>query len=323
MDSPFETAVYDAVRGLGYEVVPQVGSQGFFIDLAVRDPRQPGRYLLAIECDGASYHSSVNARDRDRLRQAVLEDRGWKFHRIWSTDWFRNPSQEIQRIHDHIEKELSRSETHSHQNPVSKPEPQINRIKGITDTPATELYQTTVLPPKNWSRFSDFSQIPAYEIHVAIKKILETESPVAIKAITNRLTNAAGLSRAGSRIQNRVTLLLQEIASRDGILIQGDFATLPTVGIKVRNRRDVPSGEKCLDFVAPQEIQKGILDVTDESLSISPSDCFSEVSSRLGFQRVTAQMNHIFQQQLDALVTTGKICFADGRLSLTKKQPES
>ena len=61
------------------------------------DPEYPGRYVLAIECDGASYHSARWARDRDRLRQGVLESLGWRFHRIWSTDWFRNPGKETER----------------------------------------------------------------------------------------------------------------------------------------------------------------------------------------------------------------------------------
>jgi hypothetical protein len=75
--SPFEAAVRRAIESLGHKVYPQVGIAGFFIDLAVVDPRQAGGYLLGIECDGAAYHSSRSARDRDRLRQAVLEDHGW------------------------------------------------------------------------------------------------------------------------------------------------------------------------------------------------------------------------------------------------------
>ena len=73
-NSPFEAAVAEAIESLGYEVEPQVGSAGFKIDLAVRDPAQPGRYMLAIECDGATYHSALWARERDRLRQQVLEN---------------------------------------------------------------------------------------------------------------------------------------------------------------------------------------------------------------------------------------------------------
>lgn len=102
-DSPFELEVKHAIEQLGYEVQPQVGSQGFYLDLAVRDPSKPGRYVLAVECDGASYHSSMAARDRDRLRQSVLEGLGWRFHRIWSTEWFRNSGAEVVRLQEAIE----------------------------------------------------------------------------------------------------------------------------------------------------------------------------------------------------------------------------
>ncbi|TIO03953.1 MAG: hypothetical protein E5X93_31350, partial [Mesorhizobium sp.] len=88
MDSIFVEQVANALIEMGYQVHAQVGIAGFFIDLAVADPERPGRYILGIECDGAEYHSSRSARDRDRLRQSVLEDHGWIIHRIWSADWF-------------------------------------------------------------------------------------------------------------------------------------------------------------------------------------------------------------------------------------------
>lgn len=97
-DSDFEVAVGSALDRAGFRVEPQVGVAGFFIDLAVRDPGNPGRYLMGIECDGASYHSAKSVRDRDRLRQAVLERLGWRIRRIWSTDWYRNPKGEIEPI---------------------------------------------------------------------------------------------------------------------------------------------------------------------------------------------------------------------------------
>ena len=91
-----------ALVGLGHEVDLQVGGANYRLDMAVLDPRDPSRYLLAVECDGASYHSSYSARSRDRLRQQVLEGLGWSIYRIWSTDWFRNPKGELQRLDDHI-----------------------------------------------------------------------------------------------------------------------------------------------------------------------------------------------------------------------------
>jgi very-short-patch-repair endonuclease len=97
-DSDFEVFVRDRLRTAGYEAVPQVGVAGFRIDLAVRDPRSSSKFLLGIECDGASYHSSRSARDRDILRQQVLESLGWTIYRIWSTDWFRDPEGQTRKL---------------------------------------------------------------------------------------------------------------------------------------------------------------------------------------------------------------------------------
>ena len=98
MDSPFERDVANVLLSHGYDVEAQVGSAGFKIDLAVRHPERSQDYVLAIECDGARYHSSAWARERDRLRQQVLEGKGWKFHRIWSTDWFYNRDTEVKKL---------------------------------------------------------------------------------------------------------------------------------------------------------------------------------------------------------------------------------
>jgi RecA/RadA recombinase len=97
-DSEFEVFVMDQIRAIGCEPVPQVGVAGYFIDIGVKHPDWPHGFILGVECDGASYHSAKSARDRDRLRQEVLERLGWHFHRIWSTDWFNNPRREAERM---------------------------------------------------------------------------------------------------------------------------------------------------------------------------------------------------------------------------------
>lgn len=101
-DSPFEESVCKALREKGYSVKTQVGCSGYKIDLAIRDKDNPGHFLLGIECDGAAYHSCATARDRDRLRQEVLEQLGWKIYRIWSTDWFKNPQKQLDKLINHI-----------------------------------------------------------------------------------------------------------------------------------------------------------------------------------------------------------------------------
>lgn len=101
-DSPFEVVVAEAIQSHGYEVDCQVGVANYFIDLAIRHPDRPDTYLLGVECDGATYHSARAARDRDKYRQAVLEDLGWQIYRIWSTDWFENAEAEIRKLMEHL-----------------------------------------------------------------------------------------------------------------------------------------------------------------------------------------------------------------------------
>jgi len=96
--NPFEADVRDALEARGIKTRPQYGASRYRIDLVAMHPEKPGQPVLAIECDGASYHSSPTARDRDRLRQSQLERLGWRFHRIWSTDWFYRRELEIERL---------------------------------------------------------------------------------------------------------------------------------------------------------------------------------------------------------------------------------
>jgi very-short-patch-repair endonuclease len=106
-DSDFEVWVAQALKDQGLSVTPQVGVAGFRIDLGVKHPDWPYGYLFGVECDGAAYHSSRSARDRDRLRQEVLEGLGWDLYRIWSTDWFRDAPGELRRLMSFVEERLT------------------------------------------------------------------------------------------------------------------------------------------------------------------------------------------------------------------------
>ncbi|RYZ62020.1 MAG: DUF4011 domain-containing protein, partial [Chitinophagaceae bacterium] len=155
-DSPFEENVYRHLTGLGYTVRQQVGSQGFYIDLAIVDPEHPGRYLLGIECDGAGYHSARSARDRDRLRQQVLEGIGWRIHRIWSTDWFRDPHKELKRLVEAIEKAKQAFYLDDEIEEQYTIETTFTREETNVDDSDVSFYQVAVLP----------SEIAAKELHL-------------------------------------------------------------------------------------------------------------------------------------------------------------
>ena len=99
----------ERLRRLGWTAHPQVGVSGFRVDLGIVDPDAPGSQLAGVECDGATHHRAATARDRDRLRQHVLEGLGWRILRIWSTDWWTNAAREAGRLHERLGDMLERA----------------------------------------------------------------------------------------------------------------------------------------------------------------------------------------------------------------------
>ena len=121
-DSPFEKAVARALQSRRWTVHPQVGASAYRIDLGIVHPDAPGRYLAGIECDGATYHSSVFARERDKIRQEVLEDLGWKILRIWSTDWWTDKAGSLARLDGALREVLKESPLERSDQPAGEPD---------------------------------------------------------------------------------------------------------------------------------------------------------------------------------------------------------
>lgn len=108
-DSPFEEAVAAALAKKGWRVHTQIGVSSFRIDLGIVHPDTPGRFLAGIECDGATYHRSATARDRDKLRESVLRGLGWEIVRIWSTDWWVDAVGTAEKVHQRLNELLADS----------------------------------------------------------------------------------------------------------------------------------------------------------------------------------------------------------------------
>jgi very-short-patch-repair endonuclease/DNA polymerase III delta prime subunit len=131
--NPFEVDVRDTLTRHGLKLVAQYGSSGYWIDYAVAHPTQPGRFVLAIECDGATYHSSESARDRDRLRQEQLERIGWRFHRIWSGEWFYNKDKCVEKVMDAYRRAVEAADHEDVDEVASSRLPP--RVQGAKETP--------------------------------------------------------------------------------------------------------------------------------------------------------------------------------------------
>ncbi|MGB1025195.1 MAG: DUF3320 domain-containing protein, partial [Rhodospirillaceae bacterium] len=106
-DSPFETAVARGLRDMGWTLHPQIGVSAYRIDIGIVHPDEPGVYLAGVECDGAMYHSSAYARERDKIRQAMLEGLGWTLFRVWSTDWWLNKAGALEKLDALLQEHLA------------------------------------------------------------------------------------------------------------------------------------------------------------------------------------------------------------------------
>ena len=323
-DSIFEEQVASALQARGYQVHPQVGIAGFFIDLAIADPERPGRYLIGIECDGAAYHSSRSARDRDRLRQAVLEDHGWIIHRIWSTDWFQRPQEQLERTIAAIEAaktELDeRLELGAHRHRAVPVE-----VVTVERADVTEIGLADVVEDGLSERLyveATPSRPGAYELHETpvgimadlIEQVVRVETPIHVDEVVARLRSAWNLQRAGARIQAAVEEGVKLAVSRDRIKREGQYLSYPQVETKLRDRRNVMSpGLRKPEMIPPSEIAVGIIQVVTTNLGATDDEVALSISRLLGFKATSAQLRGIISQVVDGLIAEGRI-FRDGAM---------
>jgi very-short-patch-repair endonuclease len=172
LTSDFEIAVSSALAAHGLDCEPQIGVAGFFIDIGVRHPRKPGAFILGIECDGASYHSAKSARDRDRLRQTILENLGWSIHRIWSTDWFRDRRREIEKVIERIQQLLVKFEAagpDAEPKAVSPPDGDVSQL----NQGAKGMRRDSTKSPENKALRATAPSIPARSRHKGTSNIDE------------------------------------------------------------------------------------------------------------------------------------------------------
>ena len=278
---PFEDEVAAQLTKAGYTVRSKVGSAGFYLDLAVVDHENPGRYLLGIECDGRSYASAKSATDRDRLRTQVLELFGWNIYRVWSTDWYRNPAQELQRLIEAIKNA-----------PIPDPEPEpenyeFDRIE--TETEAThvayQLAEIHIDDPKEIQLYT-FEQLAQW-----ISEIVKVESPVHIDEVTRRITDAAELSRAGTRVKYTMTQAARYAEQAGVILMKDDFLWEPEMKTPpVRDRSKLPAASKKIGLIAPEEIYEAIRQTVQGSVAITEEAAIPLIAKRLGFNRMTDEI---------------------------------
>jgi very-short-patch-repair endonuclease/DNA polymerase III delta prime subunit len=326
-DSVFEEQVADALERIGHKLVAQVGSGGFRIDLAVVDPDLPGRYLLGIECDGATYHSSRSARDRDRLREQVLVSLGWRIHRIWSTDWFADPDGEIKRVLLAIDEERVRQKdmkttVHDAARPPTVA-PRLMRSdarseEDLMDAPMGGIPYVVAQIALHLNGYG-LHDLPDRHLLPVIADIVQAEGPVHVDEVIRRLAEAVGVKRVGSRIEAAMRAAIRK-SSRSGLIeIRGDFLWPPdeTVGrAKPRDRSGLPASARKIELIAPEEIAAGIHQVVNSSYGINQVDIPVAVARLLGFSRTSDEITIAIASSVKQLIKRQQLTVDDGQVSL-------
>ncbi|WP_420225572.1 DUF3320 domain-containing protein [Pigmentiphaga litoralis] len=330
----FETQVATALQAKGYQVHPRVGIAGIFIDLAVDDPAYPGRYLLGIECDGTAYRSARSARDRDRLRQSVLEDHGWRVHRIWSVDWFQRPQEQLDRVVAAIEAAKAEmgdagarrdSPGLAGQNGQDPGQPVAARravpVEIVTvdrgDMTAIGLVDSLdATSPEAFYVEATLDRPGAYELHDTparvmadlVRQVVAVESPVHIDEVIVRIRGAWGLQRAGARIEAAVGQGVRQAVADGAIERDGDFLLQPGKAPVLRDRRNALSpGLRKPEMIAPAEIAAGIVQVVGDHLGAADEEIVVAVARLLGFKSTSAPLRKLLAAGLADLLADGTL----------------
>ena len=291
-DSPFEEDVANVIRGMGYEVDHQVGTAGFKIDLGVRNPVRYEHHMLAVECDGATYHSALWARERDRLRQGVLEGFGWKFHRIWSTDWFYRRDSEIQKLRTALEDARVREVTSSIEGANAEGQKPVESFEQEPEAPIILEDSFIELPKYKRAKVIAHGHYepherPLNEVLGLLSEIIAVEGLICTDEVARRYAIAHGKTRVGSRILEHVQKGLTK-AKRDGLVKQDgnfwgteeQFAKVP-----VRDRSDESIPTTSAESISPVEICACADLIEKESGLLETEEMVRVIAKTLGFKR--------------------------------------
>jgi very-short-patch-repair endonuclease len=326
-DSVFEEQVAKALQQRGYQVHRQVGLAGFFIDLAVADADRPGRYLLGIECDGSAYHDARSARERDRLRQSVLESHGWTIHRLWSTDWFHRPNEQLDAIVAKIEtaKAEHDADPSAHaQRAVpfeifsiereDVTEMGLVRAEDAAQVEGTKVYVEAVLsrPPH---QTAELHETPTGILVGLVEEAVRIEGPVHIDEVIERIRSAWGLKRAGGRIQQAIEAAVQVAVQTGRIEREGSFLAIPHVPIVVRDRSLATSSTlRRADRLPPAEITVAILDIVRANFGASQDQIVQAVSRAMGNKATSSTVREMIEGEVSRLAAAGSLMEQSGML---------
>ena len=322
-ESPFEEEVLRTINAWGYKVTPQVGQAGFRIDMAISSPDKPGEFVLGIECDGAAYHGSQVAKDRDRLRQEVLEGLGWRLYRIWGPSWYRSPVNAKNDLKAAIESALSagpRTEFKAE----AKSEP----VKHIVFEVEVDETSRFVIP--YWDGRPILHRLSAnYTVDQLSRFIVDTvqsEGPITRNLVRRRTANAIGMNLTAALKADIDARIAAQVKARN--IVEVDFDALSTKNQSVIVVARKPDSKDSLTKRAPvdvpfMEVVAAVAHVVEIGHSVEMAEVEDQVVRKVfGFERVTAQWKDLIDRAIEDLVSDSWCTITDGRITKGLSFPE-
>ncbi|MGN0086133.1 MAG: AAA domain-containing protein [Alloprevotella sp.] len=320
-ESPFEEAVYDFLLSKGYKVKPQVGCSGFRIDMAVKHPTQSGRYVIGIECDGATYHSSRTARERDRLRQTVLEDMGWTIYRIWSTDWIKHQEAEEEKLINAVEDALKRANNESED----------HSVPGKSDGDVEAAFPTIAIEEIESSRGCDNGyHFDTYErasielldgsgrkkeSYEVILDVVLCEQPIHIDELCRRVALLYGRQKVTSKVYGEVIYALRYKLG-DRIVQDGNFfRTKDFCGLKVRIPNPADDYyRREITYICDDELGLAMKTIAQHSCGITPDDLIIATAREFGFKRTGDSIRYSLCKVYQHLLRNNEVTEVEGKI---------
>lgn len=318
-DSAFEEAVFNFLERKGYQVGTQIGCSGYRIDLAIKHPAHSGKYVLGIECDGAAYHSARTARERDRLRQAVLEDMGWSIYRIWSTDWIKDPVTEGQKLVEAVERALL-----SCDNEIFELVPEV--IEKKDEESAEQEYitidvkDTTMDDDDNPYQFeirtaASFDGLPTdrngyVDLADCIKVLVDNEFPIHYDLICRRVAPLYNLEKVSSTVKKEVDFKLEKIKGH--VVRKGDFF----IPKKEAVIKPVHNNTRQIQHISTDELAVAMYHVARVCVGATVDSICSETARAYGFKRKSEKINGSMMNAYEHLKSNGKVKEIDGKVTV-------
>lgn len=311
-DSYFEQEVCDFLRDNGFTIDTQVGCSGYRIDLGLRKPNS-SNYLMAIECDGATYHNSKNARDRDSLRQRVLENMGWQFYRIWSTDWYRNKAVEKERLLTAAKDAVAKADK-SQESPIKKmPEKAISVAQEVEERFVTEVQESGFeFPLYQQLDAMQIVQKNRFSLQAAIREILETEAPLSEEFLLKRIVYLFNREKVTKVVLDDFNRRMYRCGNM-GIIRRNGFLYLQGMD---KPKFRIPGDRREIKYISIEELADGLQTLIEQNVTASRDGLYKTMTNLLGFSRTGDAIVARFEEALTLLKQQDVVKEEDGLLSI-------